>query len=149
PMEIWPALEPFRLELIYFAFLCFGWVIAPKRLALDRQQIAIALVGTVVLLAWAASPWADNGAIAVKNYTFVLVFALILATCVRGERQLDLVLLGFLVVMALYMTHSVWEYRNGRHVFRMGIVRLVGVDSSLGDPNSFGNSIVYALPLVR
>src|SRR5438128_8270406 len=50
--------------------------------------------------------------------------------------------------MCLYMLHSVWEYRNGRHTFRMGIARMIGVDRTLGDPNSFGGSIVYALPLV-
>lgn len=149
PMEIWPVLEPFRVELVYFSFLCLTWIIAPKRFSFDRQQLAVVLIGAAVALAWALSPWADRGAIAVKNYTFVLVFALILATCVRDEPGLDRVLLAFLGVMALYMLHSVWEYRSGRHVFRMGIVRLVGVDSSLGDPNSFGNSIVYALPFVR
>ena len=26
---------------------------------------------------------------------------------------------------------------------------MIGVDSSLGDPNSFGASIVFALPFVR
>jgi O-antigen ligase len=31
----------------------------------------------------------------------------------------------------------------------MGIVRLVGVEKTLGDPNSFGASIVYALPFVQ
>jgi hypothetical protein len=46
------------------------------------------------------------------------------------------------------MMHSLWEYRNGRHTFRMGIARMIGVDQTLGDPNSFGGSIVYALPLV-
>jgi O-antigen ligase len=30
----------------------------------------------------------------------------------------------------------------------MGIPRLIGVDSSLGDPNSFGASILYTLPFV-
>ena len=47
------------------------------------------------------------------------------------------------------MLHSVWEYKNGRHVFRMGISRLVGVDKTLGDPNSFGASIVYSLPFLE
>jgi O-antigen ligase len=47
------------------------------------------------------------------------------------------------------MLHSLWEFRNGRHTFRMGIARLIGVDKTLGDPNSFGASIVFALPFVR
>jgi O-antigen ligase len=51
--------------------------------------------------------------------------------------------------MFLYLSHSLLEYLNGRHVFRMGIARMVGIDSSFGDPNTFGATIVYALPLVR
>jgi O-antigen ligase len=50
--------------------------------------------------------------------------------------------------MFLYMTHSLREYLGGRLTFRMGIARMIGVDQSLGDPNSFGASIVYALPFV-
>ena len=30
----------------------------------------------------------------------------------------------------------------------MGIARMIGVDTTLGDPNSFGASIVFALPIV-
>jgi O-antigen ligase len=46
------------------------------------------------------------------------------------------------------MLHSLLEFANGRHHHRMGIIRLIGVDTTLGNPNSFGNSIVYTLPLV-
>src|SRR5207248_2661940 len=41
-----------------------------------------------------------------------------------------------------------WEYLHGRYTYRMGIARLMGIDITLGDPNSFGASIVYALPFV-
>ncbi|MGL4424087.1 MAG: O-antigen ligase family protein, partial [Gemmataceae bacterium] len=49
-------------------------------------------------------------------------------------------------VMGIYLSHSLREYVGGRHTYRMGIARMIGVDSTLGDPNSFGASIVYALP---
>src|SRR5439155_20118752 len=55
---------------------------------------------------------------------------------------------GFMVVMGLYLTHSFREYLGGRHTFRMGIARMIGVDTTLGDPNSFAASIVFALPFV-
>src|SRR5262249_45479481 len=55
---------------------------------------------------------------------------------------------AFLVVMGIYMLHSLWEYRNGRHEYRMGIPRLIGVDQAMGDPNTFGATVLYALPLV-
>jgi len=149
PMEIWPALEPFRIELVYFGFLCAAWLVARKRLSLDKPLLAICGIATAVCLSWMLSPWPDSGVIAVKNYALAIGFALILATTLRDERSLQRVISVFLAVMALYMLHSVREYLLGRHTYRMGISRLIGVDTSLGDPNSFGASIVYALPFVR
>ena len=52
-----------------------------------------------------------------------------------------------MLINLLYMSHSLREYVQGRHVYRMGIARMVGVDSTLGDPNAFGGSLVYALPI--
>lgn len=149
PMEIWPVLEPYRIELAYFALLCATWIIAHKRITFDLPQFAIAGMGFAVGLAWISSPWSEYGAIAVKNYTLVIVFALILATTLRDERGIRVVVATFLAVMAIYMIHSLREYILGRHTYRMGISRLIGVDTSLGDPNSFGASIVYSLPFVR
>jgi hypothetical protein len=149
PMEIWPALEPFRVELLYFCVLCAAWLVANKRLTIDLNVLAIAAMGAVSYLSWMLSPWSVYGEIPVKNYTLVFVFALILATTLRDERSVHQIVVAFLVVLALYMVHSIWEYRNGRHVYRMGISRLIGVDLSLGDPNTFGASVVYSLPFVR
>ncbi len=52
---------------------------------------------------------------------------------------------AFLAVMFVYMLHSLREYFNGRHVYRMSIDRMIGVDQAMSDPNSFGASI----PLMR
>ncbi len=149
PMEIWPGLDEFRIELVYFSLLTLCWLASGPRLR--SLGLLTALVGmfAAFLCSWAMSPWADQAEIVVKNFTLVVAFAVILATAVRDERQLHLLVLAFLAVMVLYMLHSVWEYRNGRHTFRMGIARLVGVDKTLGNPNSFGASLVYALPFAR
>lgn len=149
PMEIWTGLEFARPELTFFSLLCLAWLVAWKRVMPDLNQLAILGMGAVVYASWLVSPWQDYGDIVVKNYTLVFVFALILSTTLRDERAVHRVIVAFLAVMALYMLHSLWEFRNGRHVYRMGIVRLIGVDQSLGDPNSFGASIVYSLPFVR
>ena len=37
---------------------------------------------------------------------------------------------------------------GGKYTYRMGISRMLGVDTTLGDPNSFGASILFALPFV-
>src|SRR5207237_9341356 len=78
----------------------------------------------------------------------VLVFYLLVVLVVHDEGGLRHLLLAFLAIMAVYMLHSLREYVSGRHVYRMSIKRLVGVDESMGDPNSFGATIVYALPFV-
>ncbi len=148
PMEIWKPLGDLRPELVFFTLMTGAWAAAGKRVRCPALLLAIAGMAAAFVGSWALSPWADKAEAVVKNYTLVVVFALIMATAVRDERALYKVLTAFMVVMAIYMLHSVWEYKNGRHVFRMSISRLVGVDSTLGDPNSFGASIVYSLPFL-
>ncbi len=148
PFEIWPGIGDLRVELIYFSLMCAVWCVAAKRLPHWSLVAAIAGMGAAFYFSWLCSPWAERAEEVVKNYTLVLVFSLLIATSVRSERDLYLLVTAFLAVMTLYMLHSFWEYRNGRHTFRMGIARMVGVDKSLGDPNSFGGSIVYSLPFL-
>jgi O-antigen ligase len=44
--------------------------------------------------------------------------------------------------------HSLLEFSNGRHVYRMKISRLVGVDLTYSDPNSLAAGILMALAFV-
>ncbi|MFO0809870.1 MAG: O-antigen ligase family protein [Gemmataceae bacterium] len=148
PFEIWPALGDMRIELVYFTTMCAVWFAAPKRLRSPALLMAVGGMATAFLLSWLLSPWAERAEPVVKNFALVVVFALIMATALRDEKQVYRVLTMFLVVMGLYMLHSVWEYKNGRHTYRMSIARLIGVDLTLGDPNSFGASIVYSLPFL-
>jgi O-antigen ligase len=67
---------------------------------------------------------------------------------VRSEKDLKLLVMMFLGAMALYMAHSLREYNCGRHWYKMGTARMVGVDVSNGDPNSFAATVVYSLPLL-
>jgi hypothetical protein len=148
PMEIWQSLGDLRPELVFFTMLTLAWAVSAKRLRSPMLLLAIGGVAAAFVASWAMSPWAEKAEFVVKNFTLVVVFALIMATAVRDERGLYKLVTAFMVVMAMYMLHSVWEYKNGRHVFRMGIERLVGVDTTLGDPNSFGASVVYSLPFL-
>jgi O-antigen ligase len=63
--------------------------------------------------------------------------------------QLERVLLGFVAVMFIYEAKSLWEFLvNGRHMYRMGIVRLMGIDEAFSDPNTYAASVAYALPML-
>jgi hypothetical protein len=148
PMEIWKPLGDLRPELVFFTLMTVAWIVAAKRVRSPMLLAAVAGMASVFVASWALSPWAEKAELVVKNYTLVVMFALIMATAIRDERALYTLLTTFMVVMAMYMLHSVWEYKNGKHVYRMSIARLVGVDTTLGDPNSFGASIVYTLPFL-
>lgn len=77
----------------------------------------------------------------------VLLFVLILGVA-EDEDALKVLIQAFVFSMLFYILHSLWEYNNGRHVWRMGISRMVGVDFTRSDPNTFGASVVLSLPFV-
>jgi O-antigen ligase len=149
PFEIWPALGEMHLERVYMlgALLAVA-VYSGKQWLANVQHVAFFAFAAAVLLCWMASPWAALGEETVENYLKLLVFYILIILVVHDEPSLNRLVLAFLGVMFLYMTHSLREYLGGRHAFRMGIPRMIGVDLTLGDPNSFGASIVYALPFV-
>src|SRR5262249_49915616 len=84
----------------------------------------------------------------VEDYFKIFVFYGLLVVVVHDERNLKRLALALLVVMTIYLGHSFREYLGGRHVYTMRIARMVGVDTTMGDPNSFGATIVYILRFV-
>ncbi len=149
PFEVWPWLGDLHVERIYMLFTMAAWAVYPdKRWLPNAQHAAYALFAVAVLGCWAVSPWADKGQQTVEDWLKIVVFYVMLVTTIHDEKGLKHIAVGFLTVMALYLLHSFREYLGGRHTYRMGIARMVGVDTTLGDPNSFGASIIYALPIV-
>ncbi len=150
PFEVWPALGDLHVERVYILCVLVAWAMWPgKRWLPNLQHLAYFAFATAIFCCWAISPWADQGQVVVENWFKILVFYLLLVTCASDPKGLRRLAAGFLFVMGVYMLHSLREYVGGRYTFRMGISRMIGVDSSMGDPNSFGASIVFALPFAR
>ena len=149
PFEVWPWLGDLHIERVYMLFTMAVWVFHPgKRFLPNPQHAAYAFFAFAVVLAWLMSPWADQGQRIVEDWFKIIVFYCLLVTTVNDEEGLKHIACGFVAVMGLYLTHSLREYIGGRFTYRMGISRMIGVDSTLGDPNSFGASIVFSLPIV-
>ncbi|MFM8270995.1 MAG: O-antigen ligase family protein [Gemmata sp.] len=149
PFEVWTWLGDLHVERVYMLCTMGVWVVYPnKRFLPNVQHAAYFVFGVAVLVAWAVSPWAAHGQPVVEDWLKVVVFYVLLVTTVHDEKGLKHLAVGFVTVMGLYLLHSFREYLGGRHTYRMGIARMIGVDSTLGDPNSFGASIVFALPVV-
>src|SRR5262245_34369667 len=149
PFEVWPALGDIHVERLYMGgVLMLACVWPGKRWLPNAQHFAYLAFVLAVLLCWVASPWSDAGSQRVEDYLKLVVFYALVVTFIHDERSLRRLVLAFLAVMFLYMLHSLREYIGGRYTYRMGISRMIGVDSTAGDPNSFGASIVFALPCV-
>ena len=148
PFEFWPSLGNLQFERLYMIGALLCWLFYPgKGLVLNRLHIAFALFAIALLLCWLVSPYADDGTKTVEDFFKVAVFYVLLVTTVRDERTLRLMLLIYLAAVGLYMAHSLVEFIHGRHVFRMGIRRLIGVDSTYNDPNTFSATLLYSLPM--
>ncbi len=149
PFEVWKWLGDLHVERIYMLFTMAVWVVYPnKRWLPNAQHGAYLAFALAVLVCWVMSPWSEQGQPVVEDWFKIVVFYFLLVTTINDEEGLKTVAVGFLAVMGLYLLHSFREYLGGRHTYRMGISRMIGVDSTLGDPNSFGASIVFALPMV-
>jgi O-antigen ligase len=149
PFEIWPILGDIHIERVYIAFVSLLWLVSSKkRWVSNLQHFTYFGFAAAILCCWMLSPWAEKGQQGVENWFKILFFYILLVTVGTNPKSLRTLAFGFLLVMCIYMLHSFKEFLGGRHTYRMGIVRMIGVDTSLGDPNSFGASIVFALPLV-
>jgi O-antigen ligase len=146
PFEYYTALGDLQIERVYMLLMVLVWVVAPgKGLTLNRLHLALTAFLAAVTLCWLASPWRDQCNDAVENIVKVMVFYVLFVTSVRDEAGLRWMLTAYLVANGLYMAHSILEFCNGRHEYRMGIVRMVGVDVTFRDPNSFASTLLLAL----
>jgi O-antigen ligase len=148
PFEIWPWLAELRIERVYMLLTIVYWSAQPKSWAPNRLNTGIGLLAAAIVVSAVLSPYEGLGSQAVQDWLKLLVFYVLVLTSVRSLGDLKTLIVAFVVIMGLYELHSLREYLNGRGVYRMGIWRMIGVDSSLNDPNSFSASILYGLPLL-
>ncbi len=147
PFEVWKVLGDLQFERAYMICMIVLWLFQPKAWVVNRLHAAFLYFSAALLVCWQASPYQSLGEQTVEDYLKVVVFYILFVTSVRDERTLRRLVLMTLVAFALYMSHSLVEYLRGRHVYRMATPRMIGVDATYNDPNTFSASLLYALPL--
>jgi len=148
PFEVWPMLGTLRVERVYMLVTIAFWLVAADKSWIKNPlNAAFGLFGLALTAAWAASPWRELGTKTVEDWFKVAVFYVLVMSTIRNERDLKRLVVMYLAAVGLYMAHSLWEYRAGRHVWTMGTARLLGIDTTYGDPNTFAATLVYSLPL--
>ena len=150
PFEVWPWMGAYRIERIYMICTLIAWMaMAEKQLTENKINFAILLMAFAMIASAILSPYTTLGESATaQNWLKYLAFYLLVMTSVKTEKDLKIIITAFLVAFFLYMLHSYREFLNGRHMYSMGTVRMIGVDSTLGHPNSFGASVVYFFPML-
>lgn len=150
PFEVWPILGTIRLERLYMAFTLISWaVLGKKEWTENRVNLGIFGLAAAIFVSSLMSPYLDfldNGD--AQNWFKVLVFFFLIMSTVKKEKDLKILVSAFIFCFFLYMLHSYREYLNGKGKWAMDTWRMVGVDATMNDPNTYGNSIVYALPML-
>lgn len=138
-----PIERPFAIVMILIALISsrFRFLTAPSS---KWVYMLLALHLALIPVSFNSDAAIDQGIEYGKN----VLFYILLLGVAEDEKSLKVLIRAFLFSMLFYMLHSLWEYHNGHHVWRMGISRMVGVDLTLNDPNAFGASIVLSLPFV-
>lgn len=148
PFEVWPQLAELRIERVYMLITLAYWAIQPKVWTSSRLNLGIGLLALSIALSAMFSPYEGFESQTVQNWLKIAVFWLLLMTSVQTIDHFKTIVIAFAVVMGLYELHSLREYLSGRGEYRMGTWRMVGVDNSLNDPNSFAASVVCGLPIL-
>jgi O-antigen ligase len=151
PFEVWPWLGTLQIERGYMILLLIAWLVNPnKGFTFTRMHAAIVLFLGAQIASYLMTPYGHVPGVweTVENSLKVFVFYCLMVTLVRDEASLRKLILFFLLANALYMGHSFYELLCGRYEWRMGVSRMVGVDTTYGDPNAFASTLLYTLPLL-
>jgi O-antigen ligase len=151
PFEVWPALGTLQIERIYALITIFAWLLHPgKGFVGNRIHVALAISTFALVVSWGLSPFATMPGCTdvVENSAKVVIIYVLMVTTVRDEKNLRILLTFFVASVGLYAAHSLLEWVNGRYQYRMGIQRMIGVDTTYSDPNAFASGLLYSLPML-
>lgn len=149
PFEYWPIFGMLHLERVYMLiFMAIVFFSKDKRfISSPINGAVVCLTSTLVLAGIFGISWSNSWPFIVDYIKYVIFYFMIIIS-VRSEDDFRLIIFSFVVVMFLYVGKSAWEFFvHDRYIYRMGIKRMVGIDVTYGDPNSFAASICYSLPL--
>lgn len=148
PYEYWLWLGDLHIERIYMIMLIGAVAIWPGKRYNHHAITTFFLLFFVILsLSVTVAYRPDKAWDQVWKYFKQLVLFFIILLSIRDKRELKILVIGFIAVNGIYIGKSLWEFFvHGRHIYRMGLRRLIGIDQTYNDPNTFAATVIYALP---
>lgn len=145
--ELFPWLAPLRFERLYGAGMVLVILARGGGLKATRQVTAVGLFfGTLVVSAVLAF---DSGIASAKilDYLNILVFYWVLLVVADTLYHLIFLGISYVAAMGLYLAKAQWEFFvNGQHRYDMGVIRMIGIESTFGGPNNLAMSIAASMP---
>jgi hypothetical protein len=143
-----PQLAEWRVERIY-AILALIVVFCSGKIQMRGSSQTAGLIfwfmALAISTACAIDPYEAWDMFYVYATVFIFYFALI--SVVRTPYELVFIVTCFVVVTAVYLGKSEWEYfLHGGHSYSMGVRRLKGIDTTYSHPNAVACSAVLSLP---
>lgn len=148
----WEVLAPWLADLRFernYAIAMFVVVLVTGRRWMPTFQCwAVVILSTAIAL---SAVFAWNSALSwqplYRYATVAVTYFLIVSVC-RAPCDLYLLITGYIAVMWLYLSKSMWEYFiHGRHDYAQSVARLLGIDITFGDPNAVAMSATVSMPL--
>lgn len=148
PFEVWERLGDMHIERMYMMLVLVCWLFVARKEWLPNPLGKAFIVFAVALVAsWLRSPFPAEGQATVEDWFKVALFYVLVVSSIRSEKDLRWIVTLYVLAVTLYMAHSLREYGNGRFQYVMGTRRLLGIDTTFGDPNAFAATILYSLPM--
>ena len=147
--KLFPWLGVFHFEKIYAIFMIFSVFLSHgNRISFDSQtkSVIVLFLSIFISAIFAVNP--SLGMPVVYKYLTLVIFFFIILAVIQTPYQMYFFCFFFIVVMTLYLGKAEWEYFiHGAGTYRMGVWRLMGIESTFGGPNSVAGSIVLSMPI--
>jgi len=150
PHEIWTQLASFRIVMVYMVCVFILWVITSPDAKRPLGNIFTAAVFLYAFALGLATVFSSFGALTdalVLDWLKYVVFFVIMMTSIKTEKDLKILVTGFVVAFFLYIAHSYRAFLGGSVHWSVGANRIVPVGTTFSNANDFGTMIVCALPL--
>ncbi|MGA1863754.1 MAG: O-antigen ligase family protein [bacterium] len=150
PYEFWPILGYLRIERIYMIFLLIALFLWPQKRYIHHPiNKTLILFFFIMIISSVLALNRGDAFVSTYNYFKLVVFYFVILFTIQDEEQLKNFLIAYIIIMLLYVGKSSWEFfLHDRFMYRMGTKRMMGIDLTYGDPNSFAASIIYSLPFL-
>ncbi|MCU0223437.1 MAG: O-antigen ligase family protein [Acidobacteria bacterium] len=147
---LFPSLQAVPFERIV-AIVLLARVLLGNELRWKPRLPLVAMILFVAVLGL-ATLFAMDPTLAWQQYEKTLkiaVFALCASLVLNSRADLVMFASGWIAIMAAYQVKALQEYfLHGRGVYRMGFWRLIGIEDTNGDPNTFAAKSLLLLPFI-